>query len=130
MCNTVVNTDTFVSHLHKETVLNLLAEHWDEFTGLMAGSYKKTDCFPDWFYQFTHRLDECIKAAASTDTASQQAAHHTGLLEKACIMHTTKLKKLHADRAIIMEDGLFVVQSQPPSSDLDSGFQNLVDSVL
>ncbi len=131
MPDTMIHTDNAVS-FHKEAVIELLGTHWDEFVRLMAGKSQPDDSFPEWFYEFSYRLSECMNSYyASKDVVMHAAlAHQKGLLGKASVMHNTKLKHRSIDTSIGMEDGLFVVQSHQPSSSLDSGFQHLVDSVL
>lgn len=117
--------------MEKKIIIDFLNKHWDEFTALLSGSTAVTTLrictgsIPDDIYEFASLLSKMITIRQMHATDKQK-----GLLEKAQQFLKTDSVNTHESNAIIMQNGLFVVQPPQHSEILDMSFKNLVDSVL
>ena len=118
--------------MKKKIIIDFLNDHWDEFAALISGTTDTpigcicTEPIPDDIYEFARLLSKMIDVHQMQDADKQK-----GLLEKAQQFRKTDFADNSEEHsAIIMKNGLFVVQPQQHSEILDTSFKNLVDSVL
>jgi len=118
--------------MEKEIIINFFNEHWDEFASLLSETTDPAvgrtlvERFPDDIYEFANVLSKMI-----TVRQMHAADKQKGLLKRAQqFRKTDSVKGRESEPAIIMKNGLFVVQPRQHSEILDMSFKNLVDSVL
>ena len=118
--------------MEKKTIIKFLNKHWDDFATLLSEKAEGTDLricaahIPDDIYEFANVLSKML-TVHQMYTADKQK----GLLERALQFRKNgSVNGCETTPAIIMKNGLFVVQPRQRSEILDMSFKNLVDSVL
>lgn len=118
--------------MEKKTVIDFLNKHWDDFATLLSGTAEVTalhicaEYIPDDIYEFANVLSKMISVRQM-----HAADKRRGLLKRAQQFRKTEsMNSRKSDPAIIMKNGLFVVQPRQHSEILDTSFKDLVDSVL
>ncbi|MGP1577603.1 MAG: hypothetical protein ACTTH7_09040 [Treponema sp.] len=122
----------------KEAVIAMLSEHWEEFIAALRNRQQHNVTLPYPLQELVMLLSDIVNeqsidtdAAPYCDDAMLEAADEKGLLEKAKYIilktHTQPEKKA---APIVNKDGLFVIQNDGQSAELDPVFKDLVDSVL
>ncbi|UTC51191.1 hypothetical protein [Treponema sp. OMZ 855] len=118
--------------MEKEIIIHFLNEHWDEFADLLSETANADagrtlmEKFPDDFFEFANLLSKMM-----TVQQRQAIDKQTGLLEKAQqFRKNDSLNDEEEHTAIIVKNGLFMVQPQRYNEALNSSFKTLVDSVL
>ena len=118
--------------MDKKIIINFLNEHWDDFVALLSGAADATagrtlmEKFPNDLCEFANLLSKMM-----TVQQRQAIDKQTGLLEKAQqFRKNDSLNDEEEHAAIIVKNGLFMVQPQRYNEALNSSFKTLVDSVL
>ena len=118
--------------MNKKIIINFLNEHWDDFAALLSGAADAAagrtliEKFPNDLCEFANLLSKMM-----TMQHMRAIDKQTGLLEKAQqFRNNDSLNDGEEHAAIIVKNGLFMVQPQRYNEALNSSFKTLVDSVL